>query len=749
MKKIELLSPVSNMEALYQAIHNGCDAVYLGGKNFGARKFAPNLTLEELKEATSYCHLYNVKIYITVNTLVKTNEVSSFMEYVKYLYEIGVDALIMQDMGMIMKVRKKFPDFEIHASTQANNHNSSSLKILEKLGVKRAVLARELSIDEINKLDTNLDLEVFIHGALCVCYSGCCLFSSIVKNRSGNRGECAGSCRLPYKLLQNNKEISKESYLLSMKELNTSYDLEKLLNTKVISLKIEGRMKSPEYVGFITKYYRMIIDHYQLGKKLDLKELEEDLKILYTREFTKGFLFNEENNLLTNTKSPNHIGLKIGKVIDVTNQKIKIKLSKELTQQDGIRFLESQKGMIVNFLYDEKGKLINSANSGQIVLIDNKIGLTKKDLNQVNKTSSYNLSKELKNYKEKKMPISFFIEAKVNKPLKVTISDKSNQITIEGDTVKSSKNAPITKERIKEIFKKLGQTPFYLEEININIPDSIFLPISKINHLRREAVNLLINKKRESKRKVIEQEECYEKLKITKTNEISIYVTNEEQLLTSLIYKDFNYVVSDFNLFNKYYKKIDNLYYRNSRTAFDTFVKNKKMVITSLSLLDSENEKVGDYFLNIENPYSLYFYNSFGLKKLCLSVETKDQEIQVLLNNYKKLFNEECNVEKMIYGRVELMIMKYSPIKKLLNDQAEFNKNYSFALKDYQNEIYPLYTDENKTHLLHSKIINDIEKIDYYKSLGITNFKIEFFNETKEEVIKILETLKEKTIVLN
>ena len=254
MKK-ELLAPAGNFEALKAAIYNGADAVYLGGKKFGARKFASNFDENEMVEAINFVHLYNKKIYVTVNTIVYNDEIDECLNYIEFLHKNSVDALIMQDLGLISLVRKTFPSLEIHASTQAHNHNIENIKFLETLGVKRVVLAREVSIDEINKFDTNMDIEVFIHGALCVSYSGCCLFSSLNGSRSGNRGECVGSCRLPYKLSDGKNIIKTEGdYLLSMKDLCTAPYLKEILDSKIVSLKIEGRMKSPEYVGFVTKF---------------------------------------------------------------------------------------------------------------------------------------------------------------------------------------------------------------------------------------------------------------------------------------------------------------------------------------------------------------------------------------------------------------------------------------------------------------------------------------------------------------
>ena len=289
MKK-ELLSPAGDFETLKQAIHNGCDAVYIGGKKFGARKFAPNFDNDEIIKAVKYAHLYGVKVYVTVNTIIYEEEINDLLEYITFLHKSNVDAVIMQDIGMIKLVRKVLPNLDIHVSTQAHTHNIEQIRLLEKLGVTRIVVAREMSIDEINKLDTNLEIEAFIHGALCVCYSGQCLFSSLLLDRSGNRGACAGICRLPFKLIENNQEVKTEgNYLLSTKELNTLDHIKDLLNSNITSFKIEGRMKTGTTIGFITRLYRKLIDNYERNEEIALTEEEnKELLSLFNREYTSG-----------------------------------------------------------------------------------------------------------------------------------------------------------------------------------------------------------------------------------------------------------------------------------------------------------------------------------------------------------------------------------------------------------------------------------------------------------------------------
>ena len=332
MKRPELLAPAGSMESLKAAIAAGCDAVYLSGKMYGARAFANNFDNDELESAIKLCHLYGIKVYITVNTLIYEDEVESFLEYIEFIHKINVDAVIMQDLGMIDLVRKMFPNLEIHASTQAHVHNLEGTKFMEQLGLARVVLARETPIELIEEIkkNTNIELEIFVHRALCLSYSGQCLMSSLIGGRSGNRGSCAQCCRQPYDLIKNNKKINKDKYLLSTKDLNTLYNIDKLIDIGIDSLKIEGRMKRPEYVYLIVSLYRKAIDSYIKKGRIDIKDEDiKEIKKIFNRQFTKGFIFHEDNNNFTNSYRPNHMGIDIGKVITYKNNKVTIKLSDE------------------------------------------------------------------------------------------------------------------------------------------------------------------------------------------------------------------------------------------------------------------------------------------------------------------------------------------------------------------------------------------------------------------------------------
>lgn len=738
MKKVELLSPAGNMKCLKYAIANGADAVYISGKNFGARKYAENFTKEEIKEAIKYAHIYQVKIYITINTLIEESEKEDFINYVKYIHENNVDAVIMQDIGMIKLIHEIFPNLEIHASTQTHCHNEETIKFLKSLGVSRVVLAREMTIDQIKSIKTDIEKEVFIHGALCVSYSGQCLASSMILNRSGNKGECAGICRLPFDLYKGNEKLTKEKkYLLSLKELNTTEYIKQILSTDIKSLKIEGRMKSPEYVGYITKIYRNLID--KENKQLTETE-QENIYKLYNREFTKGYLNNETNQNISNIKSPSHQGITIGKVIDIKNNKIKIKLTKELNQNDGIKFTED-KGMIANFIYNEKNLLINQGKKDQIIYLDNKIGLAKKT--SVQKTTDIKLIKEINNIEEKQQDISFNVKAKLNEKLKVEIKYKNINISKETNTINKAINKPTTKEEIKEKLNKTNNTPFKVKEITINMDNNIFIPLKEINNIKRELINALIEKLTTPKPIIIKKAK-EEKVNQRLTKSINFLVRNEEQLKT-LLTKNVNIYTEDYLLYKKY--KNNNIYYKTPRVNNNYInLSNENILCSELGAINKykdNNNIISDIYLNIKNINSINLLIKNNVNKIGLSTELEEKDIEIIMNEYKKS-NKTPNLEILIYGKIELMIMKYCPINKLLNENnktCNLCKQNNYYLEDRNKEKYQLIHKNCLTTLMNYKNINLIKNIKKYQELNINNFRIDLLNETKEEIENILKEI--------
>ncbi|MEG1495118.1 MAG: DUF3656 domain-containing protein [Bacilli bacterium] len=745
MKKKELLSPVGSMEALYQAVTNGCDAVYFSGHNFGARKFAPNFSNEEIEEALKYCHLYGVKAYVTVNTLILDEEVTELLDYIKFLYKSGVDALIMADLGMIALIKETFPNLEIHASTQLHNYHTESLDLLKSLGVKRAVLAREMTITEIEALKTDIELEVFIHGALCICYSGQCLFSSMILNRSGNRGECAGCCRLPYQLLEDGKSLTEPKYLLSPKELNLNQDITRLLELdNVTSLKIEGRMKSPEYVGFITRLYRNIIDAYELGQTYELtKETIKNLEVLYNRGFTKGHLLASKNEDLMNIDSSNHQGIILGEVIEVTETRIRVLLKEELNQGDGIRFSNND-GMIANYIYNKKDDLVASASKGEVIELDNKVNL--KELGFILKTSDFKLLKELKNMPRRVVKITGEVVAIPGEKLSLTVHDGVNTLTKIGNLVEPAVKSPTTVERIKEQILKTGDTPFDFTTVEVT-SDNAFIPIKELNELRRLALEELKTIRSNPLVKVVEMPFKKKELVINKETGLSILVRTEEQLQVALLYKIKRIYITDYKLYLNY-KDQAGIYYRTSRVInnYDKFNNNSLLLGEIGGILPTkENNKdlVTDYFCNVYNAYTVGLLHELGVGGVTLSVELSPSNIIDLATNYKKLYNEDLGSEVIIYGTVELMIMKHCPISMLkeTNTSCRLCKdNKTYTLKDRNNTEYLILRDCPNIHIFNSKQLDLRESIDSLKNIGINTFRIEVLNESKEEVAELIKS---------
>lgn len=659
---MELLVPAGDLNSFYAALNNGADAIYLAGKMFGARSYAKNFTDDELTTALKLGKIYGVKVYVTMNTLVKENEVGDFLREVEFLYNLGVDAILMQDFGMISLCLKKYPNLVIHASTQVNSSSYETIKLLYELGVKRVVLPREMSVEEIKKIDIPIELEVFIHGALCVSYSGNCLFSAMLGNRSGNRGECVGSCRLPYKLYRD-RTLVDEGYLLSMKELNTSLNIKKLPDN-ITSLKIEGRMKSPSYVGFITRYYRKILK----GEELTATDLEE-LKSMFYRGFTKGHLFNADD--LINKVSPNHLGSHLGKVIEVSDDKIKIRLDREILQGDGIRFRESNKGMMVNYLYDLKDNLINKGNPKQIVVVDNKINLTSFD--EVRKTIDKNL--EIKDFTiTRKVPISIDVKAKIGEKFTLTFRDLKHIVTYVGDIVESSISKPISRERIIRQLKKLGNTPFTLNHINIVMDDDIFIRIGELNIARRTLSERLIGERLNDYKEPLIKEVNFDKIDVSDKLDLD------------------NYEEVARNVFE-----------------FKSVLKPKSIVS---NLFRPTTDVVASYHLNVFNSYTAYYLYKLGYKAITLSVELNTRELKELIKAIRSRFGAIPLMVKS-KGYVEVMLIKGNILK--------IAKNFDYTLVNTKNDHFRIYFDGRCTHINSSYKLN-IDKEEFpYKDVYFLN----------------------------
>lgn len=688
----ELLAPVGNMECLKAAINAGCDAVYLAGKNFGARSFAGNFSNDELLVAINTCHLYGVKVYVTVNTLIYDTEVDKFLNYIDFLHKNNVDAVIMQDIGMIDLVRKTYPNLEIHASTQLHIHNIESVKLCEQLGIKRTVLARETPISLIKEIkkNTNIDLEVFVHGALCMSYSGECLISALIGNRSGNRGTCAQSCRQTYSLEIDGKIVEKSKYLLSTKDLNTVENIGKLIDMGISSLKIEGRMKRPEYVYLVTSIYRKAIDNYKKYGKTNITNNDIiELKKIFNREFTKGFIFNEENDNIVNTYRPNHVGINIGKILECKNGNIKIKLFDDLNINDGIRIIgNNDSGIVVSVMY-KNGSKVASATKGEIITVPFKENVNTGDI--VVKTTDYKQLKKI----EEKMSINKKIKLigkcilSIGKPIKLIVSDGINNVELVSDyIVEESKNQVTSTDRIKEQLNKLGDTIYIFDSLNIESDQNIFVPITKLNELRRKVMHTLDELRKYKTNYKKEKYDIYVD-NFEKTNKRSCLINSYEQYLKvkdkfDIIYVDNKELLETINN--------DKCVLKMPRVIEHLMEYDGKLLVGELGSVYKYKNIDTDFSLNVLNSYSVAFLHSIGVNKITLSYELNYKQIKKLIDGYKERYNKHPNLEVIVSGYEEAMVCKYNMLKKYRKDKAylidRFNNKYKIIVKENLMYIY-------------------------------------------------------------
>ncbi len=503
----ELLAPAGNYHSFIAAVQAGANAVYLGGKNFSARNYAENFSEEEISEIVSYAHARGVKVYVTVNTLVSPDEVGDCLEYVSRLKTFGIDALIVQDTGLIRLLRKELPALSLHASTQMTIHNLEGANLCYELGMDRVILSREMTVHEIQNICANspIGIEVFVHGAMCYSYSGRCLLSSFIGARSGNRGRCSQPCRMEYTLLKKTgnkttKMCAAGKHLISCKDLCLVNNLEQLVDTGVSSLKIEGRMKSPEYVGIVVSIYRKNLDRIEnLSWSGPLKEEMRDLKQVFNRQFTSGYFNNPYGQDIIGYNTPSNRGLFVGRIKEVGKNSVKIELKQDLALGDQIQ-IWTRKGRVIKTIdgLEINGASVESASEGSMVSLPLKQYSAVGD--RVFKVYDNKLMhKALSLYKspreQVKIPIKASFFATPGVPACLTLTDpEGEEVSIKSTkTCEAPHKHALTKSQARSHIDRLGNTPFVLEKFVFNCSEEVMLPFSVINDMRREAVDKLLN----------------------------------------------------------------------------------------------------------------------------------------------------------------------------------------------------------------------------------------------------------------
>ncbi len=763
MKKIEVLAPVGSKEALEAAVQNGADAVYLAGVSFGARKHAKNFSREELKEAVEYAHIRNVSVYVTVNILVKDKEFRELRDYIDFLYVADVDAVIVQDLGVARYVRENYPDLDLHASTQMSAHSFEDVKFLKEFGFKRVVVAREMSISEISKIRKQIDIEVevFVHGALCVSYSGQCLMSSMIGGRSGNRGSCAQPCRQKYTI----DGQGDASYLLSPRDLCTLDEVERLINMGITSLKIEGRMKRSEYAAVTVKTYKDLVDGFynKTLKDFDYTSAHGKLKAIFNRSFTKGFVF--EDKKIVASDAPGNRGVRIGTVAGYNpkEEKLSIRLEKRLHKGDEIQIRRGTDniGARTDVFYFE-GKRVTKYNVYDIISVDFKHNATIGEV--IYRTFDTDLMQEAKQsyLKEfRKSNIEITCELKLGQPIKLTIKDDlDNEVTkISERVVEEAINRPLDDERVRKQLMKLGSTSYEATEINIILDDGVSTPIGEINTLRRAVIDDIDELRKNRYDRISNKENIkqfanqykYKGDYASTDLKLVASVRNLEQLkaaievgIETIYYSDIETLEEAIKLYGKD-KIIPRLFritpkddiYKAKEIIDSVLDQNDQLVVGSYGQLAvfKDYDLIGDYSLNVFNQSTLDEYNEMNIKRNTLSFEMSKNDMKMLT------LYENQEFEMIVYGYTPVMVTRYCPLTNAVThcENCEQKCMEGHILKDKKDAEFPMIKSSNFIEILNSKRLHLLEKAHEIREAGVDVVRLEFTLESYEDVKDIIE----------
>ncbi|WP_066640323.1 DUF3656 domain-containing U32 family peptidase [Desulfolucanica intricata] len=805
MYKPELLAPAGDWEAFVAAVENGADAVYLGGKMFSARSSAVNFDNKTLARAVEYAHIRDVKVFVTVNTLLADHELAEAAEFLFFLNNIGVDAVIVQDLGLARLARKVVPELPLHASTQMTVHSLPAVELLMDAGFERIVLAREMSLQAINniKKKTGAELEVFIHGALCVCYSGQCLMSSMIGGRSGNRGRCAQPCRMRYELIdESGRKLVDPSqvgeYLLSPRDLNLSAHIPELIRAGIDSFKIEGRMKRPEYVATVIRVYRNLIDRVLKGEDfLVTKQEARDLTQIFNRDFTTGYFFGRPGRDLMSYKRPNNRGIRLGRVkhYDSKKKTAKLALEESLRVGDGVEFWVTEGGRVgteINSII-QNGKNVERAEAGSEVLItvprrvrpgDRVFKTHDADLIEMAR-ASFTSPKE-----QTKIPLTFYVRAREGEPLYLKAVEPSGR-TAEAKTMAVGQKAekrPLDSKYLEKQLGRLGNSPFGLAELNLDLSGELIYPVREINEARRQVIEKLERERIREGRNVPIAENVYrDRLSAAMTWEgqhpvknrepgLSVTVTDLKSLQeavragANLVYfggESFrskkNFTAQDI------YSGLDFCKANNVSFVFSSprilqdnelsrFAKLLELVsswqidgvqvgnLGLLKLVQNITDKpiYSDFPLNVFNYQAAVFLLEHNVRQITLSPELTLKQIRKLTSGL--IFNAEV----LVHGAVPLMVSEYCAIGSLLGGFDSKNKcagpcsGKHCGLKDRMGVVFPVEVDQYcHMHIFNSKDLCVLEDVPELSKMGISSFRIEARHEDFNYVRKVATIYRE------
>lgn len=774
MHTLELLAPAGNWTAMVAAVQSGADAVYFGGKQFNARQNADNFDDAGIKSAVDYLHLRGKRAYITLNTLIKEHEMADVLRFVAQCYQIGVDALILQDIGLASCVKKYFPLLPIHASTQCGIHNTMGVQKASELGFSRVILARETSIADmkiIHEAVPNMALEAFVHGALCVSFSGQCLMSSMLGGRSGNRGTCAQPCRLPYQLWRDDERWAK-GYRLSLKDLCAYSYLHGMINAGVTSFKIEGRLKRPEYVSVVMDVYRRAIDHMQCYTEDDMDEL----KRIYNRGgFTKGYAFGTDENELLCATQPNHMGLDVGHVIQCSDEFMEVKLFKRLGVGDKIRLVRHGAELDGQSIHSMllMNKLIQHAQSGQTIKI--KLNMRTKPqvgdlVVQVEDAMLLHTATARTRVEHHSIPLSGKISIHVGKPAELCLwVDALRSEVFSHTTVSLAQQAPITEAQVRSAIQRTGGTVFAIENLEVKMDDQAWLPLKELNEMRRHALQqleqLILQKRRPYPPNVITiqlAEPIISKNELTKPILIA-QVRNFEQAQAAIQggADEIYYLPECFDTLPIYINEYPWLEdFKQLFLVLPPITLEKDMQVIEVYLQKNHEvfkgvvcSHIGQiawtsrYFSQIHGDIGLNVMNSHTLQVLGKTVTRATLSPELKLSEIKFLTQEGIETEIIVQGRLPLMHLVHCPVRAISADCSDCKGFYQ--LEDRKGMRFPLMRVKCAncmTYVLNAVPHVLIEEIPKLLKAHVDAFRIMFFAESNEE---ILQTTKQYQSMMN
>ncbi|MCM1987166.1 U32 family peptidase [Methanococcoides seepicolus] len=782
----EILAPAGDIDALIGAIKGGADAVYFGVTDLNARKGAKNFSVDDLEETIDLLHSHGIKAFLALNIPVKQNELQHALDVVDKAYSLGIDAIILQDLGLLSILHRSNPDLALHASTQMTVHTIEGVNFIANAGAVRVIVSRELEVREIEDIVKNSDveIEIFVHGALCYSYSGKCLFSSFINDRSANRGACAQPCRRPYVFVVNGRSVNEKitgRFPISCAELCTLSEIGDIVKAGVKSLKIEGRMKRPEYVTESSQAYKQVVEAFCGSEELSedgVKEFEKDLAKLFYRGFTKGFVLGDRD--VAHPKYSSSYGVFLGKISKVKDFRyttsITLTLGEDIRLKDGVG-IHTKVGVLgsaVNKLFDADGEEIKEANKGDTVTLEisSKTGKAVSVGNEVYLTTDQRLLERLQRTRKQGLPVSIEVDASVDEVLKVRVSSASFSAEFVDDfVVQKAQKAPMSKDNIVEVMEKLGDTSFEAKDVDVNINGEIFIPMGVLTNARRQAADMLLEKilasyRREEKHPKLSDMAHFCDDTAAVGSEINVPLLSVEVKNSGALFDavecgaDIVYLpISKFSeLLSEEYAEM----FRDVKETVEIVVLAPRIsheaelnaLVPMFETVKEEGLRIACYTLgqvelarkmsipfvvqkefNTFNSYTSDEFYRAGAFRVTLSSELNMDEMKDVADDIS-CRGKSHQLEAVAHGR-ELMLITEHDLLKPLIDNGITIEGSEVLLVDSKSDEYPVKRVGERTLIYDSMVIEMLDHVDKFEECGIDVIRLDLSLYGKKDVQEI------------